>query len=230
MTTTLFRTNLLIFSLGLLFVTQHTMAQESISTERPTLSIGPWVLPENSLQWEQGAQYSDIKGNEWAYDAFIRASISRSAEIRFLVPTLESREVIAGVKWMMVQPRDGKLGVGFTMDVGNENGGLNLVGYRASFEKSLADNLTGYFNTGYTSGGYFGDLTLAYGIGDKVTVTGEYWHHEDWKQLHTSFIYLINSETQIDLNGGYLLDAGNDYTFGLGISRRFKYNGPRNDG
>ncbi|WP_420580083.1 hypothetical protein [Reichenbachiella sp.] len=225
-----FRSKLLLFSFGLLLVTQHTIAQESISTERPTLSIGPWVLPENSFQWEQGAQYSDIKGNEWAYDAFIRASISKSTEIRFLIPTLESREVIAGLKWMMIKPQDGKLGVGFTMDVGIENDVLNLIGYRASFEKGLTDNLTGYFNVGYTSGGYFGDLTLAYAIGNKVTVTGEYWHHEDWKQLHTSFIYLINSETQIDLNGGYLLDAGNDYTFGLGISRRFKYNGSRNDG
>lgn len=223
------RTKLLIILLSFSFAIHTANGQESISTERPTLSIGPWVLPENSFQWEQGAQYSDIQGNEWAYDAFIRASISKSAEIRFLVPTLESREVIAGVKWMMLKPQDGKLGVGFSMDVGNEGGGLNLVGYRASFEKSLTNSLTGYFNTGYTSGGFFGDFTVAYGIGEKVTVTAEYWHHEDWKQLHTSFIYLINSETQVDLNAGYLIDAMNDYTVGIGFSRRFKMNYSRDN-
>lgn len=211
------------------FYSRSVWAQENIATTRPTLSIGPWVLPEHSFQYEQGAQYSDIPGDEWAYDAFFRAALSRSTEIRVLVPTLESRTAVVGLKWMMLEPQDGKLGIGWTVDFASENGDLSLTSYRLAMNKSLSDNLMGFFNTGYGSGGYFADVTLAFGLGDKITVTGEYWHHEEWKQLHTSFIYLVNSETQIDLNGGYLIDGVNDYTFGLGLSRRFKYKGSRNN-
>ncbi|SMD35247.1 hypothetical protein SAMN04488029_2416 [Reichenbachiella faecimaris] len=221
---------LLVVSLFLIFFAHNVNAQETIATARPTLSIGPWVLPEHSFQWEQGAQYSDIEGEEWGYDAFFRAALSRSMEIRILIPTLESRAAVFGVKWMMLQPEGNKPGVGVSMNLANQNGELKVVGYRVAVNKKLTDNLIGFVNAGYASGGYFGDVTLAYALADKITITGEYWHHEDWKQLHASFIYLINSETQIDLNGGYLIDAGNDYTFGLGFSRRFKYNGPRNDG
>lgn len=221
---------LLIVSLFLIFISHNIKAQETIATARPTLSIGPWVLPEHSFQWEQGAQYSDIEGEEWGYDAFFRASISRSTEIRILIPTLESRAAVFGVKWMMIQPEGNKPGVGFSLNLANQNGGLTAVGYRVAVNKKLTDNLIGFVNTGYASGGYFGDFTLAYGIGDKITVMGEYWHHQDWKQIQTGITYLINSETQIDINGGWLFEAANDYTIGVGFARRFKMRYSREDG
>ncbi|UXX80242.1 hypothetical protein N7E81_03900 [Reichenbachiella carrageenanivorans] len=212
------------------FLFHNTQAQESIATARPTLSVGPWVLPEHSFQWEQGAQYVDIKGEEWAYDAFFRASISKSAEIRVFVPTLEHKVAAFGVKWMMIQPEGKKPGVGFSVNMSSFGDNFVISGYRVAVNKKLMDNLVGFVNAGKAAGGYFGDFTLAYGLGDRFTVVGEYWHHEDWQQAQTGLTYLINSETQIDINGGLLFNAANDYTFGVGFARRFKYNGPRNDG
>ncbi|MEO9965878.1 MAG: hypothetical protein ABJF11_08825 [Reichenbachiella sp.] len=226
----------LLFAFLLLgFFTHSLSAQETIATARPTLSIGPWVLPENSFQWEQGAQYSDIDRDEWAYDALIRASLSRSTEIRISIPTLEDRFATMGLKWMMIQPEGNKPGIGFSINMGsksNSNEGGNsfkVLGYRVAVNKNLSDKLVGFINAGYTSGGYFGDFTLAYALIDGLTATAEYWHHQDYKQVQSTVSYLINSETQIDLNGGLLFDAGNDYTFGFGLSRRFKYTGSRNN-
>lgn len=204
-------------------------AQETIATARPTLSIGPWVLPENSFQWEQGAQYSDAAGEAWAYDALIRASISKSAEVRIIVPSLAHRYASLELKWMMIQPNGAKPGVAFSINMGTNSNqeksgdNFNILGYRVAISKSLSDKLLGFVNAGYTSDGYFGDLTLAYSISNKLTVSAEYWHHEDWKQAHTTMSYLINNETQIDINGGLLFDTSSDYTMGIGISRRFNY-------
>lgn len=226
---------LFIASLLIVLISQQAIAQENIATARPTLSVGPWVLPENSFQYEQGAQYVDGLGENWAYDAFFRASISRSTEIRISVPTLEHKYATFGVKWMMIQPEGNKPGVGFSVNMGTRasseepNKNFQVLGYRVAVNKKLTDNIVGFVNTGYGAGGYFGDFTLAYGMGDKITLTGEYWHHQDWQQAHASFIYLINSETQIDINGGLLFNAESEYTIGVGFARRFKYNGPRNN-
>lgn len=204
-------------------------AQESIATARPTLSIGSMVLPEHSFQWEQGAQYSDIDGDEWAYDALLRISMSNFAEVRILIPTLEDRLALLEMKWMMIKPNGHKPGIGFSITMGTggsqEESGENfkILGYRMAIEKYLTDGLTAIVNTGYAPDGYFGDFTLAYSISNKFTVAGEYWHHQDWKQIQSGITYLINSETQIDINGGLLFDAENNYTVGFGIARRFIY-------
>ncbi|MEP2026500.1 MAG: hypothetical protein ABJH98_18725 [Reichenbachiella sp.] len=225
----------LIVSICTIFLSQNSLAQENIATTRPTLSVGPWVLPEHSFQYEQGAQYVDVSGESMAYDAMFRASLSRSTEIRVMVPSLEYKFATFGVKWMMLQPEGNKPGVGFSVNMGTKvnasdsEQNFQVLGYRVAVNKKLSDNLVGFVNAGKAGDGYFGDVTLAYGIGDKFTITGEYWHHEYWQQLHTSFMYLINSETQVDINGGYLMNAVGDYTIGIGFARRFKYNGPRND-
>lgn len=217
-----FNAKLLLGIIFTLLLSQNSWAQENIATARPTLSIGSWVLPENSFQYEQGAQYVDISGENWAYDAFFRASISKSTEIRILIPSLEYRFAALEVKWMMMKPEGNKPGVGFSINMSSFGDNLVVAGYRMAIEKSLTDNLVGFINVGKLGDGFFGDLTLAYALGDKVTVVGEYWHHEEWQQIQTGITYLINSETQIDINGGLLFNAANDYTFGVGVARRFK--------
>lgn len=223
-------TKLLIASLFFILLSQNTFAQENIATARPTLSVGPWVLPENTFQYEQGAQYVDIAGEEWAYDGFFRAAVSKSTEIRILVPSLEYKFATFGVKWMMIQPEGNKPGVGFSINMSSVGDNFIVSGYRVAVNKKLTDNLVGFVNAGKAAGGYFGDFTLAYGLGDKITLIGEYWHHENWQQIQTGITYLINSETQIDINGGWLFDAANDYTIGVGFARRFKMKYSREDG
>lgn len=209
--------------------TQGIRAQESIATARPTLSIGSMVLPEHSFQWEQGAQYSDIDGDEWAYDALLRISMSNFAEVRILIPTLEDRLALLEMKWTMIHPNGSKPGIGFSLTMGTKDNqeetgeSFKILGYRVAIEKYLTDGLTAMVNTGYASDGYFGDLTLAYSLSKKFTVVGEYWHHQEWKQIQSGITYLINSETQIDINGGLLFDTENSYTVGFGIARRFIY-------
>lgn len=223
----------LTLGITLFFFLHETKAQESIATARPTLSIGSMVLPEHSFQWEQGAQYSDIPTDEWSYDALLRISMSNFAEVRIVVPTMEDRLALLEMKWMMIRPEGNKPGIAFLLTMGTKDSedvpgeSFKILGYRVAFEKQLADGLTGIINTGYGSEGYFGDFTLGYSLSDKLSVVGEYWHHQEWQQLQSGIIYLINSETQIDLNGGLLFGAGNDYTFGIGLSRRFIYRDSR---
>lgn len=187
------------------------------------------VIPEHSFQWEQGAQYSDIKGDEWAYDALLRISMSNFAEVRIIIPTLEDRKALLEMKWMMIRPDGNKPGIGFLLTMGTKpdeiepDQSFSILGYRIAIEKQLTDRLTGVINTGYGSDGFFGDLTLAYGLSDRIAVMGEYWHHQDWKQIQSGITFHINSETQVDINGGLLFDTGNDYTVGFGIARRFIY-------
>lgn len=224
---------LVLFFICLTFF-QEVKAQESIATARPTLSIGSMVLPEHSFQWEQGAQYSDLPTDEWSYDALLRISMSNFAEVRIVVPTMEQRKALLEMKWMMITPEGNKPGVGFLLTMGTKDNvdepgeTFNILGYRVSFEKQLADGLSGIFNTGYGSDGYFGDFTLGYSLNDKFSVVGEYWFHQDWQQLQSGITFLINSETQIDLNGGLLFNTDSDYTFGIGLSRRFIYRETRN--
>ena len=220
-----------------LAVSNNSFSQENISTARPTLSLGSWVLPEHSLQWEQGAGYLD-GFDDWLYDSFFRASLSKSTELRVLIPTLESKAAVLGLKWMAVKPEGNKPGIAFNLDlssVGQEDD-FRVISYRVIIEKALTDNLTGAINFGKLGNGYFGDLTLGLSLGDKFGVIGEFWYHEDWQQAQSGITYLINSETQIDIYGGLLFGASDEgsglaskYTFGLGFARRFKLNYDRDE-
>jgi len=223
-----YRLSLILITYFLFSYQSH--AQESIATARPTLSVGPWVLPENSFQWEQGAFYADeTQGDNYFYDAFFRASISKSSEIRILIPTLRSKFAVVGWKWMMIQPEGRKAGVGFSVSMRSDGNSLRVAGYRVAANKRLSDNLVGFINVGKAGNGYFGDVTLALGLSDRITLMGEYWHHEEWQQLQSGITFLINSETQIDLNYGLLFNASSNYTIGIGFARRFKMNYTRDD-
>jgi hypothetical protein len=206
----------------------QSWGQENIVTARPTLSVGPWTLPENSFQWEQGISYGNGAENI-IFDGFFRAAISQSTEIRFAIANLEKNVAVFGAKWMMIKPENGKLGVGWSLSMGVYDNQFRVVGYRVAMNKLLAPNLVGFFNVGRAGDGFFGDLTLAYGMGERWTFIGEYWHHENWQQIQTGVTFLIDSETQVDINGGMLFNAQSDIILGIGFSRRFKMKYTRSD-
>lgn len=195
---------------------QSLFAQDNIATARPTESINAWTIPANTFQFEQGFSYI---GDSVVADGFFRASLSDIVELRLLT-IYETKDLILSTKWMALKAEDYRPGIAFSLSFAST---MQVVGYRIAVEQKLSDQLTGYMNTGKAGNGYFGDLTLGISLTDKLGTYVEAYVHESFQKYATGLTFLINSETQIDVNGGYLVGLSSDYTIGFGFARRFNF-------
>ena len=83
--------------------------------------------------------------------------------------------------------------------------------------------MTGFLNLGEIEEGYFGDVTIGITLTEKIGTFVDAFVHEGFQKYSTGITYLINNDTQIDINGGVLTNTTSDYSIGIGFARRFNF-------
>ncbi len=189
------------------------LAQGTIGTERPTTSTSSHTVSKNTFQFEQGfAFWNDTT----VFDGLFRVAVSKRAEIR-LFTAYGANSSFIGAKVNLWEQHEYKPGISIQGSFGSE---LDLVNFRVSWSQKITEKLGSTFNVG-KGDIYYAVLALGYSLGDKTSVFIEGVYDNKVQQFNTGLTYLINSETQIDITGGYL--SNNTYFIALGISRRFLY-------
>jgi hypothetical protein len=187
----------------------ETFAQGTIGTERPTTSTSSFTISKNTFQFEQGfAFWNDTT----ALDGIFRVAVSKRAEIR-LFTSYASNSTFLGAKVNLWEQKEYKPGISI-------QGTIDLRYFRVSWSQKLSDKFGTTFNIGKGEI-YYVVLALGYSIGDRASIFIEGVYDDMVQQFNAGGIYLLNSETQLDLSGGLL--SNNTSFVALGISRRFLY-------
>ena len=208
-----------IFVLVLFLIILSTMlsiAQENIITTRPTSSMNTYTIPSNTFQFEQGFSYI---GDTIVSDGFFRASLSDIVELR-IQTFYETKDLYLSTKWNAMKADEYKPGLAFNLTFASD---LQVFGYTMSIEQKLSDRLTGFLNLGEIEEGYFGDVTIGITLTEKIGTFVDAFVHEGFQKYSTGITYLINNDTQIDINGGVLTNTTSDYSIGIGFARRFNF-------
>ena len=199
-------------AVGLTFVGNNAFAQDPIATERPTQSIGSLVLPGNSFQFEQGFTF---KSDTLELDGFFRLGVSDLGEIR-LFTYYDSPLVTIGAKVNLLKNKNYRPGIAIRVELT----GAKVSDYRLAIMQKLSDQFTATINVGYTNTTY-GILAIGYSFADRFGAYLEGYFEKDYTQLNTGLTFMVNSETQLDINTGILNFDGGYLTVGFG--RRFMF-------
>ena len=197
---------------GLIFISLNLLAQDPISTERPTQSIGSLVLPGNSFQFEQGFTF---KNDSLELDGFFRLGVSDIGELR-LFTYYNSPLVTIGAKVNLLKNRNYRPGIAIRVELT----GSKVSDYRLAISQKLSEQFSATINLGYADGTY-GILAIGYSFAEKFGVFLEGYYERDYTQINTGLTFMVNSETQLDITTGSLnFDSG---YVGVGFSRRFMF-------
>jgi len=202
----------LVFFSGLLLISFGAVAQNPISTERPTQSISAIVLPSNSFQVEQGFTYANDSLN---LDGFFRLGISNLGEISLLT-YYDSPDVTIGAKVNLLKDKDYQPGIAIKVELT----GAKVSDYRLSIGQKLSERFSATVNLGYSQQ-FYSIVAVGYGISDRFATFLEGYFEDSYNQFNTGITFAINSETQLDLSAG-LLGSDASY-FGVGLARRFMF-------
>ncbi len=200
-----------------------SIAQDNITTTRPSSSIGAWTLPSNSFQFEQGFTYVN---DTLVLDGFFRLAVSKIGEIRMLTLYGSDNIVFEG-KVMLLNPAEHKTGLAMKISVDQ---GFRVLDFRMIATQQLNDRFTLVSNVGVNPGGrWYGIVLLSIGLGDKFGTYIEGVYRDGFQQYNTGLTYLINSETQLDISTGWINNNNAFFGFdnsayiGIGFARRLKF-------
>jgi hypothetical protein len=178
--------------------------------------MNTYTIPSNTFQFEQGFSYI---GDTIVSDGFFRASLSDIVELR-IQTFYETKDLYLSTKWNAMKADEYKPGLAFNLTFASD---LQVFGYTMSIEQKLSDRLTGFLNLGEIEEGYFGDVTIGITLTEKIGTFVDAFVHEGFQKYSTGITYLINNDTQIDINGGVLTNTTSDYSIGIGFARRFNF-------
>jgi len=210
--------------LGVMAVfSQSSLAQDNITTTRPSSSIGAWTLPANSFQFEQGFTYIN---DTLVLDGFFRLAVSKIGEIRMLTLYGSDNIVFEG-KVMLLDPAEHKTGLAMKISIDQ---GFRVLDFRMIATQQLSDRFTLVGNVGLNPGGrWYGIALLSIGLGDKFGTYVEGVFRDGLQQYNAGLTYLVNSETQIDISTGWINNNSTFFGFnnsayvGVGFARRLKF-------
>lgn len=227
-------------------------AQEAISSDRPGLGDGAYVLSHGVWQVEAGVQVSgDDPRQIRVGQALVRWGLGRF-EARFHLnsvvfdrtaePDVGAEDVAAGFKvalndgaggwsWSVTGAVSGPVG-GDPFSAGDPTGSAALVG-----ETSLSENVGLAVNGGYAApfgGGGDGTVSVIVtptfavpskgGLSWYAGYAGFFTPGEDAHFAEGGVAWLAGPDVQWDLNAGYDVDGGG-WFFGVGVARRLPAGG-----
>ena len=208
-------TYIIISFLAFTLFAKTALAQENITTARPTSAIGAWTLPSNSFQFEQGFTYAF---DTLVLDGHFRLAVSKIGEIR-VVTLYGSDHIVFGGKLMLLNPAEHKTGLALKLSIDSD---FRVLDFRMIASRKLNDRFSVVGNVGVIPGGrWYGIALLNIGLGDKFGTYLEGVFRGSYQQYNTGLTYLINSETQLDFSTGLINNS--DMYVGLGFARRFKF-------
>lgn len=203
---------LLVGTIGL-FYSYSSFAQSPIGTERPTISTTSHTIEKNAFQFEQGFTYMD---SDLLFDGLFRLAVSERGEIR-LITYYEDNSTNIGAKVNLWKQEDYKPGISVQATFASLS---SLSDFRVSWAQKINDNLSSTFNVGKGQN-YYVVLALGYSFNEKTGAFVEGYYDDLLQQFDAGVTYLINSETQVDINGG-IMTGGQAY-IGVGVARRFLF-------
>ena len=178
-------------------------------------SVHIWFSPTLFLALSLSFSPSFTFTDTVVLDGFFRLGVSDLGEIRLLT-NYNSPGVTLSAKIKLIRPKDYRPGIGISASVAD----FRVTDYRLMIDQKISDNIGGVVNVGYGSKFY----TIVYGgftLGDKFSTYLEAYFESQYTQLNTGLVFLLNHETQLDLNLGlYNFDSG---YVGVGIARRFMF-------
>ena len=187
--------------------------QGTIGTERPTISTTSHIIEKNSFQFEQGFTHMN---NDLLFDGLFRLAVSERGEIRLLTSYLDN-STYWGAKVNFLKQSDFKPGISAQATFGEFS---NLTDFRVSWDQKISDNISSTFNVGKGQN-YYVVLALGYSLNEKTGAFIEGYYDDLLQQFDAGVTYLIDSETQVDINGGVI--TGGQAYIGVGVARRLLF-------
>lgn len=184
---------------------------EPISTDRPTRSISSYIIPQNSFQFEQGFLWQDTL----FVDGFFRLGVSRIGEIRLLT-FYNSPAVNIGAKVKLLEQKDYRPGFGIDVLISD----FKFAEYRLMIDQKVSDRVGLNLNVGKAQK-FFVILNAGFVISKRFNTYLEAFFEKDFIQLNSGLLFLLDSETQLDVNFGWY-DFGSAH-IGVGFARRFMF-------
>lgn len=216
---------------------------DPIDTNRPSFMFSPLVLPQGSLQIENGTLFQGFHHNHWRYDipeTQVRVGLTRRAELQMYVPNAflwhsgnmtngkASDLTEIGIKYHL-GPESSKFNASVIADITAPTGStvVSGTGVQAAFRLPYSYNIKKWSISGMQSflilnGSrnlqYFPDAMLSRNISSKSAAFVEYGGYFTQRTLpvnliHFGAVYKVAKHQQVDMQFGFGLNEAAPIAF-----------------